>query len=211
MKKEQAHMSRRSRTILAAALILAPIALLGGCGNQRAPVNEIISIDQRAQIEEARNRIAMAEDAMKAGDVDRAIDLYRQSIDSYPQLAVAWNDLGVALMSKRRNQEASQCFHMAANVDPTDPRPFYNLGSLFQSLYYDDDAHDYFVKALERKSNYLPALRGAIQTSDLGDRRSEKTLDWIRKALMLETDPDWINYLRKLRLEVESEVALEDR
>ncbi|MCA9310421.1 MAG: tetratricopeptide repeat protein [Phycisphaerales bacterium] len=199
----------RRHTPLLVLVLLSALAPIAGCGGPTRSENMTrgITINEGERIKKALENLELAERAHRANHPDEAVEYYRRAIESYSDFHMAWNDLGVELMQLGRHQDAEQAFRMAANVEPTDPRPYYNLGTLYQKLWYDDEALEYYIKALRRRPTYLPALRGAIQSADLIKQVDDTTLEWIRQALLLESDPQWLSYFQRLRLDIESRLA----
>ena len=193
------------------ALLLTTVMSVGCASDDRPRVlRQGLTIDEGDRIEAAMEAIAKAEKAVDKGDSEEAIEYYQQAIESYSNLHVAWNDLGVELMKLGRSMDAAEAFRIAATIEPTDPRPYYNLGTIYQNLYYDSEALKYYRQAIERRPNYLPALRGAIQAAELTNEADMETLDWINEAILLENDPDWLKFFQSLRLRIESRLASED-
>src|SRR3954469_24965118 len=50
-------------------------------------------------------------------------------VESEPQSAAAWGEYGIVLRAYRQHQEADRCFQVAADLDPTDGRWPYLIGS----------------------------------------------------------------------------------
>ena len=60
--------------------------------------------------------------------MDEAIACYNKAIELDPKLAIAHNNLGVALHDKGRTDEAIACFSKAIELDPKFAMAHYNLG-----------------------------------------------------------------------------------
>jgi len=67
--------------------------------------------------EKAREHLEKAADAFAKGEVDKAIESIRKAIDIYPQYAQAYNNLGVALISKGDPTGAERAFADALNIN----------------------------------------------------------------------------------------------
>jgi len=195
-------MKRWSRTLGAAAALAAALTLTGGCASRA--LRGQVTIDARPDAQAFERARRLAAQAEQAGDPDRAVELYRQAVALYPDLAAGWNNLGVALLEQQRYLEAAEAFVQAAQRAPTDPRPLYNLGLTWERTGYLRDALKHYERALARDPRYLPALRGAIRAErTLGEGR-RITLDWIRTALGLERDEQWRTWLTLQRQQVEA-------
>lgn len=192
---------------------LIGLAMLGACANKpRTAPNMAAAIegDSRQRLIKAQNLVLQAE---KTKDADKAIALYKQATEAYPQLSVAWNNMGILLMKQNRRLEADQAFITAGELSPNDPRPPYNRGLNYFENRYPKEARMLFQQSLDRDPNYLPALRGAIEADNLTRQTGHSTLDLLRRALFLERDKKWRERfeLQKSRiesyLEVEAETA----
>lgn len=187
-------------------LIVCALAgtLLIGCAASRSANTISIPVqDESAQIAEAR-RLALA--AQNTDDALEAIALYRRAVSTYRNLAPAWNNLGVLLMSTHRYLDAAESFTTASEIAPTDPRPLYNLGLTWEEAGYLRDALRHYGRALERDPRYQPALRGALRAERLLGQASDRTLRWIRTALGQEQDETWRTWLELQRPQIEAEV-----
>ncbi|MCC6659299.1 MAG: tetratricopeptide repeat protein [Phycisphaerales bacterium] len=175
------------RTFIAALLALT----LAACHAGRAGGGEVQLPPGAAKRDEAHRLAAQAEDARKSGNNDRAIDLNRQSITAYPDLAFAWNNLGALLMGKQQNMDAVAAFKRAAELTPEDPRPVANIGLVYSRLGWAQKALEYYLKALDRDPRFVPALRGSVGATKVLALADDAALTRVRTALMADTDPDW--------------------
>ncbi len=190
-------------TLASCALALAALSL-GACNASRPalPMGETpqqISL----QIDTAASLVRDAQRLEVAGRDREAADKYREAISTYRELPVAWNNLGRLMMKESSNLAAAEAFKTAAELSPTDPRPLHNLGTLWESLGYLDDAARWYSEALQRDENYLPALRRSAIVEGIRNRPDATTLDRIRRALLLEKDPWWKDKFRRDRLRFE--------
>lgn len=180
-------------------ILVLVVACVSGCAGRRSA-----SADAGAtRVLEARELALRAQQAERAGrDLD-AIDLYRRALALSRDLHAAWNNLGILLMRQQQYLEAKEAFTIAADLAPTDPRPVANIGQIYLDLGYDERALEYFDRALARDPDFLPALRGAILSSRRLARGDPRAPEWVERALVLETDPVWVDTLRneKLRLD----------
>lgn len=187
--------------------------LVGACSNNSKPKSNTppaLDPDSRQSLIEAQNLVIQAE---KTKDAEKAIALYKRATDAYPQLSVAWNNMGILLMKQNRRLEADQAFITASELSPNDPRPPYNRGLNYFETRYPKEARTLFQQSLDRDPNYLPALRGAIEADVLTRQTGQETLELLRRALFVERDKKWRERfeLQKSRiesyLEVEAEAA----
>jgi tetratricopeptide (TPR) repeat protein len=183
---------------LAAALLLTSV-LGAGCASQRPypGVGEAPPPPAAQQIDRAARLSREAQRLELAGDDDGAINKYREALTEYNEVPAAWNNLGRLLMKQGQNLQAAEAFKTASELSPTDPRPMHNLGALWESLGYYDDATRWYNEALKRDADYLPALRRFLLVQELRQTPDETTPERLKKALLMETDPWWINRFKR--------------
>ena len=201
-------MMRSNTGTIARACVLAcaaAAAALTGCASgQRAPA---YVGSEPGRISDAVLLVSEAQRLEDRGRVDDAINKYREAIQTYREFPAAWNNLGVLLMAEGRLLEAAECFAVASDQAPQDPRPPYNLGLTWDRAGYPADAAEHYTRALRRDGRYLPALRGLIRAERLSGKGDASTLLHLRTALLLEQDPEWRNWMELQRLRLETELA----
>lgn len=186
--------------LLASALLSA--ALMAACSGSRSATRpdhdaEIVAIDEASSLVRDAQRLELA------GETDQAIDKYTKAIATYRELPVAWNNLGRLLMLKEENLRAVDAFKTAADLSPTDPRPLYNIGTLWEQLGYLDDAAKWYDESLARDQNFLPALRRRVLVDQIRDHADERTFENCRRALLIEKDPWWIDRIKRAELRLQ--------
>lgn len=187
-------------------LVLA-VALVGGCAGPsagRAPTPST-----GLTIEQMRTARALAKQAQAQalkGHTDEAIELYRQALETWIRVETAWNNLGKLLQAKGDYAAAAEAFQRAADQSPGDARPVENLGVLWAERGYHEEALTQFDEALRRDPRSITALRGAVRSAHLLQLADEDTLEHIKTALFLESDPTWLKYFERQRYRVEQEL-----
>jgi tetratricopeptide (TPR) repeat protein len=194
----------KTTTIIRWGAVLG-LALLTGCKSHSGAI--VIPTEENARLTEARRLAADAQREAKAGHNDKAIELYQKSLDQSRDLFFVWNNLGLLLMEQENYTDAAEMFKSAADLAPEDPRPFYNIGLIYQRAVYDEKAREYFVKSLERDPKYLPALRGAIISDKRLDISDDPSLTRVRTALLIETDPQWRKIFMTEQLRIEGTMS----
>jgi tetratricopeptide (TPR) repeat protein len=184
--------------------LLAAAALAGGCAAKKT-LTLPLRTDQ--DLHEAASLAQQAERALAAGRFEESVELGRQSVDRYPSLSGAWNNLGVAFMRLGRNQEAVTAFRRAADLLPTDPKPYENMGLIYLQTGWAEQALQYYELSLERDPNYLPSLRGAMVSAKHLLRSSDAILERARRGLLIETDPEWRKVFEAEQMRVAGELA----
>ncbi len=101
---------------------------------------------------EARDRARqLFEDAFKhqmRGELDRALELYRQSIALHPT-AEAWTFLGWTLSFQGKLADAIEACHKAIEVDPAFGNPYNDIGAYLLQLGRPQEAVPWLLKATE--------------------------------------------------------------
>jgi tetratricopeptide (TPR) repeat protein len=194
-------MTRSFRPITLCLTLAAAGALSACAGNRTRPnLGEPETPAQIAQqIDKAASLVRDAQRLEKAGRDSEAEAKYRQAIATYRELPSAWNNLGVLLMKHGTNLAAAEAFKTASELSPTDPVSMTNLGILWESLGYLDDAARWYEEALKRNENHLPALRRMLVVEEARNKPDQLTLDHIRRALLVERDPWWQERFQRAR------------
>jgi len=88
------------------------------------------------------------------GDLDKAIELYRKSIDVFPT-AEAWTFLGWAYSMRGNYEGAIEACKKAIEIDPDFGNPYNDIGSYLIELGKLDEAIEWLEKA-KRAKRYEP-------------------------------------------------------
>ncbi len=230
---------RPTRNLIFAAF-LGSVSLIGGCASSspEAPsadrartvaqeASEQIAQMQAEDARRLREALALGEQGDRAfaealalserGKDDEAqaayanaVNFYSQAVSTYDEFFALWNNLGTALAALDRYQQAEEAYIRASNINHSDPRPWYNRGLLWRDRGYPADAKRHFEQALERDARYLDALWGVIKADITLGEESRQTLDLIRSALFLETNPDHRQYLELERERIRSKLGISE-
>jgi Flp pilus assembly protein TadD len=187
---------------LAAACLL----LLAGCA---IPANKDGKATADLRNADAARFASQAEKALRDKNYAKAEEYGRKAVEAAPDLAGAWNNFGVALMEQQKYMDAAQSFKRAADLTPTDPTPYENLGLVYFRAGFDDEALRWYGESLSRDPNWLPSLRGAVACSQRLHKSDEATLERTKRGLMLERNTEWREFFERHRLRVEAD--LEER
>lgn len=192
--------------LLAAGLLSA--GLVGGCASEQHPY---FAASMNKQFhEEAMHDKQIAEQAEDEQNWDKAIDYNKQALRLEPDMGAAWNNLGQDLMKRGQAQDfvdAAQALKQAADLLPTDDRPYLNLGVLYHERGFSEEALRYFGLALERNPNRLESLRGAIASAKKLNKADDAGLARVNRALMMETDAHWRQIMEFERMRIQQELA----
>ncbi|MGB9906517.1 MAG: tetratricopeptide repeat protein [Candidatus Saccharicenans sp.] len=125
----------------------------------------------------------------------------RLAIKEQPGLAVAYNNLGIALAQQNRLEEAREILSNALELSPLESDAVLNLAAVEYSLGHDDRALELFLKALALNPQH-PG-NGSIYNNlaVIYYRRGQYEQSWefCLKALQVgfRVDPDFVDELRK--------------
>lgn len=200
------HRKRGGMIVWACAVAVAGV--MGGCKSS-SPA-EIAAFEERNSAVQIQKAAALVRDAQRlelAGDTQGAITKYKEAIEQYNELPVAWNNLGRLLMESKENLQAAEAFKQASELSPSDPVPVHNLGVLWESVGYLGDASHWYDQALQRDPQYLPSLRRYLLVKELKSDRDAIVGERLRTALMLESDPWWITRFKRMHQQYEETTA----
>lgn len=178
------------------------LACAGSACQSRRPYSaaEEDTTPTAVRIDRAALLVRQAQRLEVAGNIDGAMAKYREAIAEYREVPVAWNNLGDLLARNGDNMQAADAFKTAAELSPTDPRPLYNLGALWERLGYYDEALKWYDQALTRQPDFQDGLRRFLLVQSIQNKTDDSTQERLKTALLLEKDPWWINHLKKFHL-----------
>ena len=157
--------------------------------------------------EDALEHIRKAEALEAGGDDEGAILEYRAALEIKNTMFAAWNNMGHLLMKQSNYADAVSAFQIASRLQPMDPRPEYNIGLAYQRVGWAQDSLVHFELALDRENAYLAALRGYVRSTEMVGQANQQTLDYIRTALLRETQEEWKTYFQRQKFRVESQIS----
>lgn len=166
------------------------LGLLCACASH--PMADVPPGPQR--LEDAKRLAMEAQRAERAGEPDKAIELYRRSLAESGDLFYVWHNLGILLAKRQDYVQAVRMLQTAADVEPADPRPYEQIGLIYHTLGYEEKALEFYGLALRRNPKSLDALRGTVGSAKVLGVADDTALEHVRTALMIETDPGWRKY-----------------
>lgn len=190
-----------------AVLFAAALTALLGCSS--SPKTVVIHDPSVVNLAEARSLAAEAQREQQAGHTDKAIELYKKSLESSKELGFVWNNLGLLYMQKDDYIDAVDMFQSAADLMPQSPKPYYNIGLAYSRRGYDSRALEYFSKALDCNPRDVDSLRGAVMSAKRLDLSDDNSLMRVRRALMVETDPRWKRMQESEQIRIETAMTRE--
>jgi Flp pilus assembly protein TadD len=84
-----------------------------------------------------------------AGDLEGAVEAYREAIERDPEWARPWTGLGIALHALGQTREAEEALRRAVELDPNWSRPHNDLAILLRIAGEIDEAQKHAERALE--------------------------------------------------------------
>ena len=121
------------------------------------------------------------------GDVDAAIESYRQALARNPDYAEAHSNLGAALQAQGMHDAAAQHLRQAIALRPADAGALSNLGVVQQTLGQLDAAQKSFQRALAINPDYPEARNNlGMAQQDLG--QLDAALESFQRALAINPD-----------------------
>lgn len=76
------------------------------------------------------------------GELEPAIELYRQAVAADPELAIAWNGLSMALAQAGRLEEGIEAARRLVELEPEDPLSHTNLSRILMQNGQIPEAED---------------------------------------------------------------------
>lgn len=198
--------TRRGRGWSRAGLAgLLAVSLAAGCAKQAGTV--VVPDDSAVRVERARQHAVLGERALDAGRTDEAVVHFQRSLQESTNLYSVWNSLGLIAMEREEYQDAAQMFLAAANLAPTNPTPYYNVGLVYDRAGHSQRALEFYQRALEVDPRHVNSLRGALRSARLLQLADERSLRNVRTALMLERDAEWRAFFEREQLRIEGQLA----
>ncbi|MFN7021460.1 MAG: tetratricopeptide repeat protein [Phycisphaerales bacterium] len=191
-------------TVTIAAVAAATLAWAGGCGGSRNRLSgyeipyENTPEYQARQLELSGSLVRDAQRLEVAGKPALALEKYMAAIAAYNENPIAWHNAGILMLKQGQNMQAANAFITASELAPTDPRPLYELGALWEELGYLDDAARWYDQALQRDPRHQNSLRRAILMDDLRHKLTGVTAERLKVAMLAERQPWWINRFKRI-------------
>jgi tetratricopeptide (TPR) repeat protein len=103
----------------------------------------------------------------EVGQVDQALERYRQVLEIDPNFADAWNNLGVLLKDAGKRDEACLALRRALVIDPTDAWAHFNLANTLDGMrrWKEAASHWQAYLASDRTSEWAQYARSRVAES----------------------------------------------
>ncbi len=125
-----------------------------------------------------------ARDFETIGEIDNAINNYKEAIDKKPDYSDAFYSLGNIYLNLGKNNEAIEAYLGTIKHDPEHSDAFYNLGLVYQNQNKLQDAALCYEKNLSINDNDVMALNNLATVYHLLGM-NEKAVGYFEKALKL--------------------------
>lgn len=136
---------------------------------------------------QSHEKIAKIEESR--GNLNKAAEHYRLSLEINPDISGSWNDLGNILYELKDFDFARAAYEKAINLNKEAYWAYYNIGLVIKEKYTDEpekskEAKDWFLKAVGINSNYHPALNelGVFYLDNFNDEKAEEYFNRAIKA-----------------------------
>lgn len=203
----------RPHTLLALATVSATLLVsLGavGCSSSSSrdrSANEDNTYAEQEGVQRSRAKaleyFRQASQLHEDQEYDKALIKYRESIEQDNTLFAAWNNMGQLLMQQKNYADAVAAYKIASDLQLNDPRPDYNIGLAYQTIGWGKESLIHFERSLERDSNYLPSIRGAVRSAEMLGVGDQQVLEYIQNGQLRETDDQWREYFDRQKFRVE--------
>ena len=168
---------------------LAGLLLLGGCSS-----TPTVKVEQAAQ--KAETAAALPDDydkalvLMEAGEYQAALPVLQHFIDSNPELAGPYINLGIVYQHTGQGEAAMAALRRAVELNPANAAAHHQLGILHREQGEFDAALRAYDSALKLDAGYALAHRNIGILYDLYLGQPALALEHYRKYLELAAEPD---------------------
>ena len=195
------HQLRRSRVILATAVLLTITALITRSYFQTSYWHDTETLWRHATATTSNNYIAtnnLAETLFQSGRFDEAILECQKALKIKPDFAAAHNNLGAALVKTQRDgdgagrqtgavDEATVHYRKAVQIKPDFAQAWSNLGTALLLKKQADQAIENYQKALEIDPNFAEA-RYSLGNAFLAEGKYSESIATYEIAVRLRPD-----------------------
>ena len=141
----------------------------------REPLNDENGADPSNQLHPPNQGSKLFEKACRShqkGDINSAVQLYQQAVQTDPTIQSAWRNLGALLRQQGKSQEARHCTEQALKLDSNDGSLWGNYGNVLRDQGLLEESCKAFREGLQRTPNSKGLLQGlAISLGQCGDHQ----------------------------------------
>jgi tetratricopeptide (TPR) repeat protein len=145
-------------------------------------LNEAINLQPRFD----QAATLLAELRIRKGNPAAAVDLLEPMTKERPQIAQAQYLLATAYLAQQKSDQALAVYRQLTELFPTDPRPFFLIGSVLLAQGQQADSRKAFEKSNEISPDYLPAVERLVDL-DIIDKQYAPAIARVQK--LIDKDP----------------------
>jgi tetratricopeptide (TPR) repeat protein len=149
--------------------------------------NHILAIADNSTFRSGNVHHLVARYLVSRGDLDRAIEHFRRSVEIEPNYSPFYNDLGNALARRGRLDEAIENFQQALALNPGLSLAYFNLGSAFALQGRLKEAEQHLEEALRIKPDYPEAYNNLGKVL-AAQGQLDKAIDLFRQAIQIQPE-----------------------
>ncbi len=139
----------------------------------------------------------LAVESMQAGNLKNAFRYLKKGIETDPEVAGLWVNLG-ALYSRFQNYDmAEQAYHQALSVQPSNRSALVNLASVLNHLGREEES-EYYSKKVAYYRDHNPYYHYFQAQAVYQEDKFEDALAYLAKAIRLKRDEHQFYFLRGL-------------
>jgi tetratricopeptide (TPR) repeat protein len=137
-------------------------------------------------------RLGLGTIYMQQGNIDEAIHELRIAARLQPA-SITYNNLGVALFSKERFDEAMKCHKKAIQLDPKNAEAYYNLGNILLSQNNFEQAIGEYENAVRLNPQYTKAHIN-LGMALMEKNRFDEAIGHLQTAVSVEPNNAMVHY-----------------
>ena len=151
------------------------------------------------------NNVAM--DALREGNHEEAFRLLKKAIQTYPDIAANWANLGVIYSRNELYDHAIRAYSVALDIDSKHRPSLNNLTSLYRSL-GDDETADRYARRIRRYNSQNPYFHYYRALASYQGGQYERAEAQLKRALRLKSTEHNFYRLRGLIAEATGDTDL---
>ena len=130
-------------------------------------------------------------ESLIAGDIDKALTYFRNSLWIDPTLSLVWNSIGTAFSKKGDKSLAEYSYRMAFDLDKSNGTAINNL-TKFYFQQGDVETSKRYAQAMERFNDRNPYYHYNLGNQAFADQNFELARDYFRNAIRRkDSEPDF--------------------
>jgi Flp pilus assembly protein TadD len=139
----------------------------------------------------------VAVEAMQAGDSRKAFRYLKKGIETDPEIAGLWVNLGVMYSRHKQYNMAERAYRQALSIQPSNKSALVNLSNALHHLGRDEES-EYYSKKVAYYRDRNPYYHYFQAQSAYQKGALEDALDYLAKAIRLKKDEHQFYFLRGL-------------